>query len=74
MKKDLASSGLADRGEVEVGLVKAERGGWQASSSPVCYTAFKRISPQGISVGVSGVMLLIMRCWEENAMLFQHEY
>lgn len=29
MKKDLASSGLADRGEVEVGLVKAER--WLAS-------------------------------------------
>lgn len=32
----------------------------------VCYTAFKRMSPQGISVGVSGVILLMIRCWKEN--------
>lgn len=50
-----------------MGLVRAERGGWEAGSSLVCYTAFKRMSPQGISVGVSGVILLIMRCWEGNA-------
>lgn len=30
------------------------------------YIAFRRMSPQGISVGVSGVMLLIIRCWGEE--------
>lgn len=58
---------MAERGEVEVGFVRAEGGDWEAISSLVCYTAFKRMSPQGISVGVSGVILLIMRCWEGNA-------
>lgn len=29
------------------------------------YTAFMRMSPKGISVAVSGVMLFRIRCWKE---------
>lgn len=29
------------------------------------YTAFMRMSPKGISVAVSGVMLFRTRCWKE---------
>lgn len=60
VKKDLASSGPAWRGEVGLGFSEGE----SRLGSPVLlagYTAFRRMSPQGISVGVSGVILLRMR-------------
>lgn len=31
------------------------------------YTAFMRMSPKGISVAVSGVMLFRIRCWNETS-------
>lgn len=31
----------------------------------LAYTAFMRMSPKGISVAVSGVMLFRIRCWKE---------
>lgn len=31
----------------------------------LAYTAFIRMSPKGISVAVSGVMLFRIRCWRE---------
>lgn len=33
----------------------------------LAYTAFMRMSPKGISVAVSGVMLFRIRCWKERS-------
>lgn len=68
MKKALPLSSLAGNSFTERNWGKRLLGSY-FSLIEAFYAVFKRMSPQGVSVVFSGVILLIIRCWEENKML-----